>query len=157
MKPQSTGLKYFVAADKNGFIWDAFLYKGSTTAEIKVSMNDGAGLKKTRGEGTTKNIVEYMISRLRKKHIFFMDMYYGGLPVMDFLANKGHGAVLACQSTRPTDLFQKGLAAGFDSKTTKEWDWAYRLKGRPMLAVSFNDKKVCNFLTNVSTHHGIEV
>ena len=42
LKPQSTGLKYFVMADTNGFIYDAFLYKGKETEEIMINQETAA-------------------------------------------------------------------------------------------------------------------
>jgi len=108
LKPQSTGLKYFVLADVNGFIVDAFLYKGKETREMMVE-----GDKTSRKEGSTKNIIKYFLKRLKNKgHILFMDKYYGGLEVMDVLIENGHFGVLACQGNRPTELFNTGLAAG---------------------------------------------
>jgi hypothetical protein len=104
MKPQSTGLKYFVIADKNGFIWDAFLYKGSETKEVKMSKEDAS--KQTREEGQTTKIVNYFMSGLKKRgHKFYMDMYYGGEKVMDALIKKHHGGVVACQANQPSNVF----------------------------------------------------
>ena len=154
LKPQSTGLKYFVLADANGFIYDAFLYKGKETEEIKLNPDSSVD-KRQRGEGQTKDIVQYFIKRLeRKGHCIFMDKYYGSESIMDTLLEKGHNGVLACQANRPAALFKNCLSAGFDGARTQEWEWAYRTKGKPILAISFNDKKICNFLSSVDTHLG---
>ena len=146
LKPQSTGLKYFVMADTNGFIYDAFLYKGKETEEIMI--NQEAADKR-------EDIVNYSLNRLDKQgHLLFMDKYYGSESIMDAILEKGHNGVLACQANRPASLFKKCLSAGFDQPKTQEWDWAYRTKGKPILGLSFNDKKDCNFLSSAHTHIG---
>ena len=163
LKPQSTGLKYFVMADALGFIVDAFLYKGKETVELRG--NENIEQKTARTQGQTCSIVEYFISRLKTKgHVLFMDKYYGGLEVMDALLAAEQNGVLACQGNRPTNLFNQGLASGivdnngnypaFEESKSGEWDWAYRTNGKLICAISFNDKKVCNFLSNVDNHHG---
>jgi hypothetical protein len=107
MKPQSTGLKYFIMADNSGYIVDAFLYKGSGTKEVKIK---GKEEKKNRDESQTALIVDYFIKQLKEKHIFYMDMYYGGMYVMENVINTGHAAVLTCQGNRPKELFNNYLA-----------------------------------------------
>ena len=109
MKPQATGLKYFILADSKGFIYDAFLYKGSETQEVKVETKQ----KQHRDEGQTVRIVEYFLKRLEQKnHFFFMDMYYGGMTVLDLLQRYKHRGVLACQGNRPSEIFNNCLCAG---------------------------------------------
>jgi hypothetical protein len=104
MKPQSTGLKYFMMADSTGYIYDSFLYKGKQTVEVKIRGKNEA--KSERDESQTKLIVEYFIKQLRGTHILYMDMYYGGMEVMETIIEYGHGAVIACQANRPKELFR---------------------------------------------------
>jgi hypothetical protein len=50
----------------------------------------------------------------------------------------------------------KLIFKGFGERRNKEWDWAYRQSSaKPVLAISFNDKKICNFLTNAGNHEGV--
>ena len=110
MKPQGTGLKYFIIADSNGFIWNTFLYKGRETTELNF---EESSQKADRKESQTVNIVHYFLQTLSKTgHVLFMDKYYGGLNVMEEVLNAKQHGVVACQNNRPTDLFSECLAAG---------------------------------------------
>jgi hypothetical protein len=111
LKPQSTGLKYFLMANRTGYVYDAFLYRGRGTVEVNIK---GKGEAKTdREESQTKIIVEYFLKQLPgSKHIIYMDKYYGGTGVMDCVSEYGHGGVMACQGCRPTNLFTGYLGRG---------------------------------------------
>ena len=123
--------------------------------------------QKQREESQTKKIIRYFISQLpdSAKRVFYMDKYYGGIHIMEYLAEQGHGAVLACQGCRPSNLFSGYLGKRtlitliyliyieFNKKHDKTWNWMYKEDGS-MLAIAFNDKKVCYFLCNVWNHLG---
>jgi len=74
-----------------------------------------------------------------------MDSYYGGLNLAIDLAEKGFQFVMTCKSDRPSFLFKNFLQL----KLKKGMYRQVAEQKHSIVATSFSDTKICNFLSNV--------
>lgn len=126
-KPHATGLKWYSLCDKSGVFYSFWLYQGE--------------------KRSTTSIVTDFAKQLPSdtQHVVFADSYFGSLELARELLRQGRHCVLSCKQTRPSFLFKdwlgkdlrKGEFVGASSKEER------------LLAVTFNDKRKCNFLTSL--------
>lgn len=177
-KPHSTGLKFFALADKNGYLFSFWLYKGanknshspnvqsrsSTTSSERNSTSEDGTIEVEADEVIIRSIdaavrsaspVEVVMDFARELHslfpnrkfIFYADSYFGSYKLAQQLQSLGMYFNLCCQPNHPSELFSQFL-----HKQLRKGDFNYILNEKEkILALSFYDSKICNFISNYAS------
>jgi hypothetical protein len=134
-KPKSTGIRLDALADEKFMFCNGLFYRG----------------EKRTTEELVQALVEGVLDTNKVNYTVYMDSYWGGKPVAEYLLNACINFVMACASTRPSDWFKNWL--NIDLKLHEPAFAVQKFSdGWQILACSWKDnKKTINFL---STIHG---
>ena len=136
LKPHKYGLKYYALSDSTGYIFAFWLYQG----------------KESRYAHNPTSIVMDLLDNLSPlNHILGIDNYYGSLDLAEKLTAKEWKFVMTVRGNRPTILFSEGLQKKLPGSKTRKWVHAVN-KDKPIVAISINDNKRVNFLTNIGSN-----
>jgi len=84
-------------AESNGYLLSIWIYKGS---------------EKQERSAKPKDIIIDFVNEFqadKDKFVFYMDSYYGGLSLAQYLSENGYKFIMNCKSDRPTFLFKNHL------------------------------------------------
>jgi hypothetical protein len=134
-KPHDTGLKFYCLADRNGYLWDFWLYQGTESE---------------RSGKPADIVMDFVFNALReqhKPHIIVADSFYGGLKLAEALHEKKLGCLFSCKSDRPSYLFSKCL-----HNDLAKGEFQY-INNRNFSAMTYYDKSKVNLVTNLFAIH----
>jgi hypothetical protein len=138
-KPNSTGLKFFVAADRTGFPRSFWLYEGMDKQKHIKSIL----LQKPRSAKTKDVVFDFVDDATSYDHRYIFDNYFSSLETGMELNKRNVRFISTIRSDRPTALFSQ------ISKHLKVQGDYYSLRHKSgLLAVGHYDSKPCYFLTN---------
>lgn len=151
MKPDKYGLKFFVLADCNGYVLDAWCYRGA----------------QSEFETDSSGIIERFCDFLSSDDVMFADNYYGSYNLAATLNEQGKVSAFfdfmpkfathslnysfyqkytfTVRENRPTWLFKNGLFSFLEKKDDSQFRYS---PDGVILALSKWDKKKVSFLTN---------
>lgn len=130
-KPHSTGLKIYGMADESGFLWSFWLYEGA----------DGG--QRAKPTDIVMDFIEQIPGDV-KQHIIITDSYYGSVDLAQKCTDKGYKFLFCCKSDKPSALFKDIL-----HKSLKKHEWKLSLhQDLNIIALSYHDRSICNFITN---------
>ncbi|KAG2375259.1 hypothetical protein C9374_009882 [Naegleria lovaniensis] len=135
LKPHKYGLKYYALSDSTGYIYAFWLYQG----------------KESRYSHNATSIVLDLVKHVSpENHVLGIDNYYGSLDLARELVNHGWKFVMTVRNNRPSYLFSEGLQKKLPGSKTRKWIHAVN-KENTLVALSINDNKRVNFLTNLGS------
>lgn len=135
------GLKYYLLVDCMYYCSWFSLYKGKSENE------DAEKIEKAKTRTLCNEALATLPASMGAYKVY-VDNYYGSLDLAYDTDDRGFYFTFNCRSNRPTFLFSNGLHKeyqphnGIDSFACKVHN------ERPMAAVSWEDKKKVNYLTN---------
>lgn len=122
-KPHSTGLKLYGLADQYGFLYDFWFHEGT---------------KKHTLSEVVLNFAEQVPNP--DQHVMVVDSLFGSYELMEGLEKLKMHFMMACTSNHPTWLWQRV------QRHLKRTEWAWRVRDKKIMALSFKDKKAFNIL-----------
>jgi len=143
-KPHRNGIKIYLLADRSGYVFDFWIYRGTqpSTKDIVVEFADAL-------PGTYLLLHQNCVLIIPKGTGFILtfDAYYGGFEIAQELRTRSLYFIASCTVTRPSFLFKDHLHKKLEEneeRGARAWcSWRRRF-----LAVAWRDKKILNLLTN---------
>lgn len=125
-KPHPNGIKIYILADRTGYVYDFWIYRGT--------------------QPSTKEIVLAFANCLPGPgYILTFDAYYGGWNIAVELDAQQQYFVASCSANRPSAVFAKALHQNLPAE---RGSWKWLSWSRQILAISWRDRKILNLLTN---------
>ena len=152
-KPHNTGLKFYSFCDSNKYLYDFWFFKGKKKNQEKKGKSNLQNSQYSNDFGSIdtlsepsnipSDIVEKFVNILPEpeKRLILADNYYGSLDLGEKLSKRDVYYIFTCNKNRPGFLF-KNMDQGLKKKKFR-----FFCKGN-ILALSFFDTGICNFLSN---------
>lgn len=126
-KPDATGLKIYALADEKAYMYAFTMYQGQSQF--------------------VPDIVQQLTAQLPHSNFkIYLDAWYGSLHLAFFLIEKGFHFTMACGKNKPAEVFKNYLDIQLGKDQCR---YLQSIQTEQLLAVSYNDRSKCHFLTNL--------